>query len=617
MARPSRPRPCAGVGRTGSEVGEKGELICALGDSEVWEALERWLALGPTPGQPAEARSPIEDSAYQKGVVWCLALSGRPEAASAIGDFAMACLRKVPLLGAVSQKVGFACVQALGFMDCHEAVSQLARLRARVKYTVAQRLIQKCLHQAAERSGVTVDELEDFAVPSYALDSGGKAEIIAGDATATVSLSPEGRVTAIWRNADGKLMKSAPPYIRKTFGKEVKSVSTLVKELEQAYHSQRYRLESFFVSGRTISPLHWRQYFIDHPLLGLLGRKLIWVFSNEQGWETTGMYGDGEVRGPHGEVIDLSPAAKVRLWHPLSSEDSDLLRWRESVFTSAVRQPFRQAFREFYQVTEAERETKMYSNRFAGILMRQHQFSSLCRARGWSYRLMGAGFDGFNVPTKLLAPWNMHAEFYVDLPSDRKASLTESALGEQSGSGINLFLGSDQVRFYRDRKEIAMDEVPAIVYSEIMRDVDLFTSVSLVGQDETWSDQGDRGMGVVASQTDRSELSAILALRAEILSRVLPLTTIAERCTVAGAWLVVRGQLGTYRILIPWGGVLRLTDSGVRQLNIPRRVLESVTVDLSGFPIELDHRTEMILRKAHLLANDWKIDSPDLIRQLR
>ena len=26
---------------------------------------------------------------------------------------------------------------------------------------------------------------------------------------------------------------------------------------------------------------------------------------------------------------------------------------------------------------------------------------------------MGAESDGFNVPTKLLAPWNMHAELYA------------------------------------------------------------------------------------------------------------------------------------------------------------------------------------------------------------
>jgi hypothetical protein len=33
---------------------------------------------------------------------------------------------------------------------------------------------------------------------------------------------------------------------------------------------------------RAIPVSHWRQYFIDHPLLGFLGRKLIGVFSNDQ-----------------------------------------------------------------------------------------------------------------------------------------------------------------------------------------------------------------------------------------------------------------------------------------------------------------------------------------------
>lgn len=592
------------------------DLIRALGESEVWQTLRRWLALGPTPGQPAEARSPIEDSAYQKGTVWCLALTHEPAMAAAIGDFAIACLRKIPMLGAVSQKVGFSCVQALGAMECSEAVSQLARLRAKIKYSVAQRLIEKCLHQAAERSGLTVDEMEDLAIPSYSLDTEGKAELTIGDAKATVRVSEDGHPAVIWRNADDELVKSVPSNIKKAFAKEVKSVSAFAKELEQAYYAQRYRLESHFVNPRSMSLEHWRRYLIDHHLLGILGRKLIWVFNNEQGWEHSGLYCDGQVCGPRGEVIDLAPATKVRLWHPLSSEASEVRQWRERIFTSGVRQPFRQAFREFYEVTDDERQTKMYSNRFAGILMRQHQFSSLCRARGWKYRLMGAEFDGFNVPTKPLAPWKMHAEFYVDIPSDRKPALFDSALGEKSGFGINLFLGSDQVRFYRDRREVAIEEVPAIVYSEIMRDVDLFTSVGAVGQDESWSDQGDRGTGLVASPMDINELSAIFALRIEMLSRVLPLTPIAERCKIEKNSLIVNGQLGTYRIEIYWGGVLRLTDSGARRLNIPQKLLDDVHVDLSAFPIDLDHRTEMILRKAYILSDDWKIDSPDLIRQL-
>jgi hypothetical protein len=61
------------------------ELTLALGESEVGQTLERWLALGPTPGQPAGARSPIGDSSYQKGVVWLAALCRRPEMARTLG----------------------------------------------------------------------------------------------------------------------------------------------------------------------------------------------------------------------------------------------------------------------------------------------------------------------------------------------------------------------------------------------------------------------------------------------------------------------------------------------------------------------------------------------------
>jgi hypothetical protein len=592
------------------------DLALALGESEVWNSLERWLALGPTPEQPAEARSPIEDSPYQKGVVWLLALSNRAEAASAIGDFAVACLRKIRMLGAVSQKVGFACVQALGAMECNEAILQLARLRAKVKYAVAQRLIEKCLRQAAERSGLTVDELEDLAVPSHSLDAEGKAEAALGDALATVQLLQDGRVAVIWRNADGKIVKAAPQHIRKAFAKEVKSLSTLAKELEKDYSAQRYRLESSLIRVRTMRVAHWRRHFIHHPVLGLLGRRLIWVFSNEEGWEQSGIYCDGEIVNARGKAVETAQAMKVRLWHPLSSDETDVQQWREYVFAKGVRQPFRQAFREFYELTEAERQTKMHSNRFAGVVMRQHQFASLCREKGWGYRLMGAGFDGFNTPTKPLAAWNMHAEFYVDLPPDRDPALSESALAEQSGAGINLFLSSDQVRFYRDRREIALEDVPAIVYSEVMRDVDLFTSVSAIGRDESWTDQGDRGTGVLGSLMDVEELSAVLALRIEMLSRVLPLTPIAAQCKIEKAWLTVQGQLATYRIQIPWGAVVRLTDAGARHIAIPQDVLDRVPLDMSAFPIDLDHRTEMVLRKAYVLANDWKIDSPDLIQQL-
>jgi len=339
------------------------------------------------------------------------------------------------------------------------------------------------------------------------------------------------------------------------------------------------------------------------------------VFSNDQGEERAGIWSEEEVRDAAGNRLDLSTFKKVRLWHPLSCDAANVQAWRERVFTARIRQPFRQAFREVYEVTDDERQTHMYSNRFAGVIMRQHQLVSLCRARGWEYQLQGTVFDGYNLPRKKLDAWNMHVELHVDLPPDRDKSLRDSGLGELSGTGINLFLVSDQVRFYRDRQEVAIDEVPAVVFSEVMRDVDLFTSICAVGDDDSWSDQGDRGTGLFRPRVEIHELSAIIALRAEIISRMLPYTSIADRCKIEKTHLEVRGQLGTYRILLGWAAAALVTDSGLRWLRISRKILDSVPLDLTAVPIEPDYHTQMVLRKAHVLAADWKINSPELVRQ--
>jgi len=149
-----------------------------------------------------------------------------------------------------------------------------------------------------------------------------------------------------------------------------------------------------------------------------------------------------------------------------------------------------------------------------------------------------------------------------------------------------------------------------------MRDVDLFTSVCAVGDDEGWADQGERGVGLFTEKFDSNQQSAVLALRADLLGRVLPRTPIADRCKIVKGVLEVRGQLGTYRIFLNWGIAMLMTESKPRWLRIPQQVLNAVELGLQDLPLDLDHRTEMILRKAYVLANDWNINSPELIQQL-
>ena len=91
----------------------------------------------------------------------------------------------------------------MGAMECSEAVAQLTRLRAKVKYAVALKLIEKSLQQAAARSGVSTEELEDLSIEGYGLDAQGSKEIALGDCVAELRLAIDGRVavtsqTASW-----------------------------------------------------------------------------------------------------------------------------------------------------------------------------------------------------------------------------------------------------------------------------------------------------------------------------------------------------------------------------------------------------------------------------------
>ena len=58
--------------------------------------------------------------------------------------------------------------------------------------------------------------------------------------------------------------------------------------------------------------------------------------------------------------------------------------------------------------------------------------------------------------------------------------------------GVYLYLASDQVRFCDLAGDPRpLEQVPPLVFSEMMRDVDLFVGVASVGNDPLWQDHGE------------------------------------------------------------------------------------------------------------------------------
>lgn len=83
-----------------------------------------------------------------------------------------------------------------------------------------------------------------------------------------------------------------------------------------------------------------------------------------------------------------------------------------------------------------------------------------------------------------------------------------------------------------------------------------------------------------------------MELRSEILARILPKTRIADRRTIDKGALIIKGQLGTYRIELAAGTAMVESESLRRGLKIPQKILDSVELNLNHCPIDLDYRTK-------------------------
>jgi hypothetical protein len=309
-----------------------------------------------------------------------------------------------------------------------------------------------------------------------------------------------------------------------------------------------------------------------------------------------------------GKEAKISPESFVRLWHPIDSAPDAVLAWRSFLIEHEITQPFKQAYREVYILTDAERTTQTYSNRFAAHIIRQHQFQALCDARGWTYRLMG-NFDSHNIPTRYLPGHDISVEFWVDAAGGGDDH-------DLSPSGIFLHVATDQVRFCRGRggAPIPLSELPPIVFSEIMRDVDLFVGVASVGNDPTWQDGGPDGRYLDYWQTySFGDLSETAKTRRAVLETLLPrLTKLRDKWSLEEKFLIIRGSLRTYKIHLGSGNIL-MEPNGQYLCIVPDRSPRSHLF----LPFDGDSTLSIILSKAMMLADDAKISDETIVRQIR
>jgi len=189
---------------------------------------------------------------------------------------------------------------------------------------------------------------------------------------------------------------------------------------------------------------------------------------------------------------------------------------------------------------------------------------------------------------------------------------------DTSESGIYLYLSTDQVRFTNPAGEgRALSEVPALVFSEVMRDVDLFVGVCSIGNDPAWQDGGEvEGATTYWRNYCFGDLSVSAKTRKEVLERLLPKLRIAPQCSFEEKFLVVKGSLRTYKIHLGSANILMEPNDRYLCIVAERGGNAAKAGEKVFLPFEGDSTLSLILSKAFLLAEDEKIKDLGILRQI-
>lgn len=495
--------------------------------------------------------------------------------------------------------VANACARTLAALE-PPAVEPLARLVHSIKHRGVRKQIERALDEAAERAGISRSRLLETAVEQHGLDESGRRVSSLGEYTAVLAAVAPGRAQLVFENAQGKELRTTPSAIRDRHAGELRRLRAERTRVEKTLKAERRRVESLLAVDSAWPFGDWRRHYLDHGVTQAVASPLVWRIDG-----TPLVWRRGSFVDPAGRRHDARGDGEVRLWHPLDASRDEIVTWRRFLIEEQIVQPFKQAYRETYVVAPAEEETQVYSNRFAGHVLRYPQVYALQKERGWSGNALGPWDGGFDAALRLDLPdAGVSAEFWIE------------AVEEDDMGPLAEHCTTDQVRFYRAGAEaegpVPLVDVPARAFSEAMRDVDLFVSVASIGADPNWQDRGEHRY---AEYWERAvfpeDLSESARVRRDVLADLLPRLAIAGRCELGDTYLRVRGDRGAYRIHLGSAAVTAEPEGRFLCIVPARRKQQDVFL-----PFEGDVRLSEILSKAFLLAADTKIRDATIIRQL-
>jgi len=340
------------------------------------------------------------------------------------------------------------------------------------------------------------------------------------------------------------------------------------KQLTEQYRRTRRMFEQAMEDGTDFTLEEMRQ-LCENPVVFPIASKLI--FKSE---DMLGLFDGVNLCDLDGTVLEDRGDAALSVAHPLHLyRAGSWHHFQKYLFDNKIVQPFRQVFRELYVKTKDEHGC-FTSLRYAGNQLQPRKAAACLKERRWVVDIE-SGLQKIYYQDNIVATIYALADWFT--PADIEAPTLE------------------HVAFY-DRKtgeSLKIDDIPDVIFSEVMRDVDMAVSVAHAGG--------------VDPETSHSTVE----MRAAILAFTLPLLRL-KNVKVDGSHAFINGKLAKYSVHLGSGVVHQIGGTMLNVLPVHSQHRGRFFLPF----VDDDPKTAEVISKVIQFAEDSKLKDPSILEQI-
>lgn len=383
----------------------------------------------------------------------------------------------------------------------------------------------------------------------------------------SLKIGEDGKCKIIVDRKDKRLKSIPAKYKKNSYINKLKKIK---KHMKEQWERAKIEFESSMNRENGFS-LNEIRTILANPILEGIVKRLVLKTDKHMGY-----FQGNKLISPDGREYELNSKDTILIAHPIHLYKSG--KWplyQKDLFERKITQPFKQVFREIYLKTEDEINLIHHTNRYSGYQVQPKKTAAILRDRGWTVSY----YEGLQ---KVFYQENIVVEVYAKADWFTPADIEYPTI--------------EYIHFYNRQtyETINICHVPELLFSEVMRDLDLVISTAHVGG--------------VDPETSLSTIEMRKAVAKETI-RLMKLKNVR----IEGKYALVKGELGEYSIHFG-SGIVHQRGSGAMYI-VPVHSMHRRRIFLPF--MDEDPKSTEVITKIVMLANDKQIKDPYILEQIK